>query len=840
MRTNTIVPSRQEEVVSVRLWCECRLHPTQLPGVNKEAAMPLPGEVLHLYVEVRSVSEEEEKFLGRGDDGTNQLMLQCPDIVSNSQRSSSKSSPNRSPDLSPVIPRRSADGNHSLPSLKSSSRHSVSFQLQNPHSSLSPARFQHQDALNDSFGHLLEVLAPKKSSTSHNGSLGCPHPPDMDPYYEQVATSQSSSSSCWLTVPSTYNSNPQSCEDPDMVADNGQMSLVSFGYIDKGSVNSMAGQGNAIYQHDPDSYLRRMEEQQLPACLQKRSDPVRCSDKTSPDNTLHSHPHQSRSDTSWSMPYLSKATMDAVARDATHRALEEFGSPELRHRFAGHTSENYSPSLPRHSQAPHCRSWGGSPVLSRSTLTLPSRTDLLEMDRRFCRGLVNGLPRSPASDHLCAQTGDSFYSVAPSSTSRHHSPAQSPQRPWVHEEGHRLSNKFQPPLPAGRPTDIQHEIPRSSNPSRTEHQAGYSHHGVNNRCNNKVTNSSHLASEPVSFSSNDYPNSRSPHHPSCCSSRASDAYSPISDRRSISPFSITDLDYKTLGEPNRISAGSADRRYKWTPSPTPSEAESVRSESPQYSGTLPKESLLWQLPPEPMKIENQNHNRKTETLAPQTKPGCISPVMFKSVPSTTASKLDRVSASGSPVLDPQLRRTSSPSKDMFSLQPAHYTGRHKSPVMEQRQYDHLFDRSPTASRNASSQNAECSLVNWTSKQQKHSGPVVDRGETVHQSSSKVHTQSNDQGCRKERGVQKQLAQECQLLVLGMSKTQKEARDHSRATGTFSSSSSGVTGSLGDSLQLDRLSPETLSQSSHSIADGSSGIQVGWAGGVRREWFSVFG
>ncbi|KAK5617360.1 hypothetical protein CRENBAI_007247 [Crenichthys baileyi] len=807
--------------------------------VNKEAAMPQPGKVLHLYVEVRSVSEEEEKFLGRGDDGTNQLMLQCPDIVSNSQRSSSKSSPNWSPDLSPVIPRRSAYGNQSLPSLKSSSRHSVSFQLQNPHSSLSPGQFQHQDALNDSFDHLLEVLAPNKSSTSHDGSLGCPHPPDMDPYYEQVATSQSSSSSCWLTVPSTYNSNPRSCEDPDMVADNGQMSLVSFGYIDKGSVNSMAGQGNAIYQHDPDSYLRRMEKQQLPACLQKRSDPVRCSDKTSPDNTLHSHPHQSRSDTSWSMPYLSKAAMDAVARDATNRALEEFGSPELRRRFGDHTSENYSPSLPRHSQAPRCRSWGGSPVLPRSILTLPSRTDLLEMDRRFCHGSVNGLPRSPASDHLCGQTGDSFYSVAPSSTSRPHSPAQSPQRPWVHEEGHRLSNKFHPPLPAGRPTDIQHEIPRSSNPSRTEHQAGYSHHGVNNRCNNKVTNSSHLGSEPVSLSSNDYPNSRSPHHPSRCSSRASDAYSPISDRRSISPFSITDLDYKTLGESNRISAASADRRYKWTPSPTPSEAESVRSESPQYTGTLPKESLLWQLPPEPTKIENQNHNRKTETLAPQTKPGCISPVMFKRGPSTPASpalpsKLDRVSASGSPVLDPQLRRTSSSSKDMSSSQPAHYTGRHKSPVMEQRQYDHLFDGSPTARRNASSQNAECSLVSWTSKQQKHSGPVVDRAETIHQSSSRVHTQSNDQGCRKDaRGVQKQLAQECQLLVLGMSKTQKEAWDHSGATGTSSSSSSGVTGSLGDSLQLDRLSPDTSSQSSHGTADGGSGIQVGWAGRAAR-------
>ncbi|XP_027862784.1 uncharacterized protein psda isoform X1 [Xiphophorus couchianus] len=735
--------------------------------VAKVGTMSQPGKVLHLYVEVRSVSEEDEKLLDRGDGGTNQLMLQCPDLVPTSQRSSSQSSPNRSPDLSPEIPRRSARAN--LCSPKSSSRHSVSFQLQNPHSSA--AQFHHQETLDESF----------------------------DPSF------QSSTSSHWLTVPSTYTTRPRSCEVPETVDEDGRMSLVSFGYIEKGSVSSMAG-----HQQDPN---RRSEGQQLAAHLKKRmSDPMWYGDETLHGN---SHQQQPRRDSSWGQPYLSKATMDAVARDATHRALEEFGSPELRRRFAGHASGSHSPSLPRPSQAPRCRSLGGSPVLPRSTLTLPSRTELLDMDRRFCHGSVNGLPRSPASDRLCAQMGESFYSMA-----RPQGPTQSPQKSWLHEDGHRLPNKFHPPLPAGRPTDIQHEIP-----FRTEHQAGSTYHDVGTR-----TRSSHPAAEPVSFSSGD-PRSRSPYHPSRCSSRTSDANSPISDRRSISPYSISDLDCKVLGESNRISAGSADRRYKWTPSPTPSDTDSVRSESPKHSGMFPKESPLWQSPLEALQMENWNQNRKPETLVPQTKPGCISPGMSKRAPPVSPallSKLDQVPASGLPILDPRLMRTSSPSKDGSNLhryQSTQHTRDHRPLVLEQRQHDDLLDGSPASSpevprRNASSQRAECPPGRWTSK-----------GQTVHQSSSGVHTQSSDQRCRPDaRGVHKQLAQECQLLVLGMSKNQKETQDHGAPPGTLSSSSSGVTGSLGHSM-----SPEPSSQSSHGTTDSGSGMQVGWTGRERQDW-----
>ncbi|XP_029962755.1 PH and SEC7 domain-containing protein 1-like isoform X1 [Salarias fasciatus] len=58
---------------------------------------------------------------------------------------------------------------------------------------------------------------------------------------------------------------------------------------------------------------------------------------------------------------------------------------------------------------------------------------------------------------------------------------------------------------------------------------------------------------------------------------------------------------------------------------------------------------------------------------------------------------------------------------------------------------------------------------------------------------------------------------------------EEGLDHSRLAGSSSQSSSGVTGSLGDTSPLDRHdspSPETSSQSSHGTAEGSSRMQVG--------------
>lgn len=795
--------------------------------------MSQAGKVLHLYVEVRSVSEEDEKFLGRGDDGTNQLMLQCPNILTNSQRSSAHSSPTRSPDVSPVMSRRSGSGSHSLPSSKSSSRHSVSFQLQNSEPTGSSTQFQQQDVLYDSFGQLLEVLAPK---TSNSGSLGRTCSSDLDPYCEKLSIPQSSTSCRWLTVPSPTNSNCGFHEDPEMVDGNGKTSLVSFGYIDKASVNSMAGHSNSMCLKETKN---RLEGQLQHSHLQKRkSDPVCYNNKLSSDDTFYRHSQPSRTDTPRDLPYLSRATMDVVARDAMHKALEEFGSPKLKHRFAGHNSENSSAAFVQHHQSPHCRSWGGSPVPSCSTRTLPSKNELLELDRRVCHGSMNGLPRSPASDHLCAQVENSSHSVFSMSTLRPHCPTQSLQRQWVSEDHPTFSYKFHPPLPAGRPTDIQHEVARgtfnTSKSSRTDDSLHFF---------NKVTNTSPHAAEHLSYKSNEFLNSQSLYCSSRCSSRASDADSFAIDRRSVSPSSNSELDRKLSSESNKLSIifpGNC------TPSPTPSQAESLRSESPENSGLFTNECLPWQNSVDSLRMDKQNYNKKTEKLIPQNKPGYISPLTTlksSSTPSSPASaaKLHRAPVSQSPALDAHQKLSSTQSKDRSDLhryQPPQYTGGHKSPGIERKHYDHLFDGSPKFSpevtrRHQCHQNSEGLPVSWTSRQQdwKESGLIQasrnTHKENHHKQSSGVNTQSKGEYCKRDaidKGIQTQPVQEYQLP-----RDQRQAQDHRGSKGTFLQSSSGVTGSLGDGLQLDRnvsLSPETSSPSSHATADSSSVTQVG--------------
>ncbi|XP_041866800.1 uncharacterized protein LOC121655934 [Melanotaenia boesemani] len=813
--------------------------------------MSQAGKVLHLYVEVRSVSEEDEKMLGRGDDGTNHLMLQCPDVLTHSQKSSACSSLNPSPDLSPVIPNHAGVGNHGFCPSKSSSRHSVSFQLQSPDFTGSPTQFQRQDVLHDSFGHLLEVLAPKSPSSGVCGSLGQTLSPNMDPYQERLLMSPSPTSSCRLAVPSTPTSKRRSYEVAEAVDEEGKTSVVTFGYIDKDSVHSMVRR-NSVCLNEPTNPFRRMDRQLLPAHLQKRmSDPMWYSDQPSRCDRFHSHPHSSQNESRESSPYLQRATMDTVARDATYKALEEFGSPELRRRFGGHSLESCSPSLPWQYQSPRCRSLGGSPIQSRSTLTLPSKTQLLELDRRVCRSAVNGLPRSPASDHLSAQSGHASHSMAATLVPDPHRPVQNQQqRPWQRVESPRLSSKFHPPLPAGRPTDIQHEVPNmfpTSIISRTSYQAGNSYQSVTNSYNTKSTNTSHNATDTSHYNANDNLNSKSLYRPSRCSSRSSDADSLINDRTSISPSSNTELDCKLAVEANKLFAD------KQAVSPTTSHADSLRSESPKPGGSFPKESqhstsLQRRSSFELLQMDNQKHCKREEKPIPQTKPGCISPLPSHrgfSTPASPAlpSKLSHAFGSQPSALDQRHKQSSSPTKDLSTLhryQPPQYTGDRKSPGMERKQYNHTFETLPKATpevtrRHLSSQNAESLPASWVSRQRewKEAGQAHNGGELCDQensqSSSRIYIQKKEYHTTDggNKVLQTQLVQEYQRLVLGISKDQSEVQDYSGTTGTSSRSSSGVTGSLGDSSQLDRngsLSPETSSHSSHEMINGGSGMQ----------------
>ncbi|KAM7409213.1 hypothetical protein PAMA_002757 [Pampus argenteus] len=751
--------------------------------------MSQAGKVLHLYVEVRSLPAGEEKLSSRGDDGTRHLMLQCPDALPHSQRSSVNSSPNHTTDLFPVTQPQMGAGSRSLSPPKSSSKNSVCRQLQHPNATGTSTQFHPKDTVLNSFGELLQVT-PGTMSPGPHGSLTCTPSTDMDPYQRRGLIAPSSAPGR-LTIPSTPTSTRRSYEVLGAGGEEGKTSVVTFGYIEKSNIHN--GRRTSVCQSE-------LENQLLPAHLQKRlSDPVWYNGQPEPAEPYPRPPYLSRNQSPLGSPYLPRAALDAVARDATYRALEEFGSPELRRRFVGHGPENSSPTLLRHCHYPRCRSWVGSPVLSRSTFTLPSKAQLLELDRGVSCGSVSGLPRSPASDQLCAHTGYSSRSVATASTLHSHVPPQGQQRPYVGDESPRLSNKFHPPLPAGRPTDIQLEIPVSIFPTN------------NQPFNANMTSTSHNASNSTHCGANNDSSVsiRTQYISSRCSSRASDAISPSNDRRSISP-SNAEVACKLAIEAAKLSTIFADRR---TPSPTPSQAESLRSESPKMVGSFQRESqpyatLHGQLSPEPLQLDSKNQRWKNGHVSP------LLPQKSLSVSPALTARLHRSAASQSPVLDPRHQQSSSPTKDMSFLhryQPPQYTG-DQAHGIEQRQFDYLFDRpkdSPELSRRLfSSQNAESFPLNLISRHQEllDAGPVQDGDEKYRQLASKFCISSKDSGVKtSEHGFQSE-----------------EVQDHSKTGGLSSQSSSGVTGSMGD--RNNSLSPDTSSQSSHDMANTSSQMQ----------------
>lgn len=506
--------------------------------------------------------DERKELVGRGGAGGRcELMPPCQEAPPYSQRSSAYSSPNRSPSPGPPLLNSSSPA-----SSKSSSRHSVSFQLHSPDRAESPPQSHPQDLLSDGFGRLLQALATDA--------------PEVAPFKAGPPTS--SAPCARLTVPPTapaphHHIRPPWTEEGE---NDGRTSVVTYGYIEKSNVYSRGRRSSAS--HGPEGAL-------LPTQAHKRlSDPLWYS-----HHPCHAHSHLGHA-----APHLQRATLDAVARDATYRVLDEFGSSDLRHRFSGQgATGTCSPTLPR--------SWGSPPgPPPRSTYTLPTHVHL-------SRAAVNGLPRSPASNHLCSHTGYPAHPAAPP----HGAPYSSQPRLWAEEGGIRL----QPRLPAGRPTDIQHH---------------------------------------VHYNAVDVPPTRnhisSPH----CSSRTR--------TRSMSPSLNPNVAAQLAAEASRMSNSFADRR---TPSPAASQAsDCLKSGGPQAADSIQRESqpyatLHGRRSPEHLAgrcsgPQNHSWSRKDPEM-PQTRPGRISPASSRRTsPAPTSpglpAQLHRSGASqNSPVLDPR-------------------------------------------------------------------------------------------------------------------------------------------------------------------------------------------
>lgn len=756
--------------------------------------MSQAGKVLHLYVEVRPVAEEDGKPPGNA--GTGQLMLQCPETVAGSQRSSIRSSSSYSPELSPAT-HLQLENNYVSPSK--SSRQSVSFQLQNP--DVTGSYGQDQRHMCDSFGQLLQVLAPETlNRSSQHGSAG-PAWPERDSKQGRVLLSPSSTSSGRRT--SSPTSLARSSAVQGLEGDGGHTSLVTYGYIQKSHVHKMGGHHSPVSQREPDRPFNRMDGPFLTHTQKRLSDPLWYAGQPAPGahpNTDYPH-SESQNLPQWCWSYTQRAANKAVSTDA--RTLDEFASPLLRHRYGGYNPPPCSPTLPRNYQAPRCRSWAGSPVLPRGSLTLPSKPQQVELDRGSCHNVVNGLPRSPASDHLCAHAQYPPFTVTPARNVHCQSHTQRAQRSQVMEESPRLPNRFYPPLPAGRPTDIQHEVSISSR-GRTGYQTrgnpqhcGYYSYKTNN------ANSSYSAAESLCYNISDDLSTKNQYNSSRCS-RTSNAVSPSSSRRSISPCSNDEVAGKQAVYACKLTADFVDRR---TPSPSSSPAESQRSDSPTY--LHPCAHLQGGRSPE------QNHRRKTEQTPPLTRPGRISP---------SPSKKGLRSQSQSPVLDLHRQQARSPSKNSaHHCQPLQYTG-NKASFTEQ--HSPLCD-SPEWSRRSQTTGTPASFTS-RSHEWRESGPVQ-HGGSLYEDKNRQSTCSTN-GARPDQHGRKMGGnlglKGMQMPLISVSREQTELLDYT-GSGTSSQSSSGVTGSVGDTSHP---SPETLSQSSQDTSGTGSAMQVGWAGG----------
>ncbi|KAG9344512.1 hypothetical protein JZ751_011182 [Albula glossodonta] len=785
--------------------------------------MSQAGKILHLYVEVRSVPDEEGK--GPGDiEGIDPAVLQGAEVLAE----------HRGPSASPAMSaeptrRRGSGGSLGVSPAKSPSRHSVSFQLR-PGTDHNPAPTHHRQSLPyDGIGHLLSSLQPGADGT---GRLMRERSSEYESFPGRGP--QSSSLSGRTTAPATPSGGRRACEGPR--EGDGRRSVVTFSYIEKSSIRPMDGSQNSLCQSSgpPNPFSQALQESPVPAHFRKRlSDPIwldsaESSRGFSPKLCCPaSGPHQVGS------PNLRRATLDSVARAATNRALEEFGSPQLRRKAANGSK---SPTA-HHHQQPRCQSWAGSSMPARSSCTLPN-THLMDPDRTKT---TCGLPRSPASDHLSAHARQSAMTMSPTSSVQSQVAPSSCQ--W--SESPRLSSKRNQVPPSSQ---FPHDHPSATSARRANHGPSDSPR-TTHRVNFNLESSSNKLSEGMNQ---------------------------LSGRKSASPANSPEMARKLAEEATKLSTIFMEARR--SPSPTPS-LETARSESPRPGYLSRDPQTLFSSPGRgspiqhhtEMNIPVHGHHRLDGDTA---RAGHVSPVLHAREPSSPAAlRRDPGAAlltvdSGSPALPAKLHRAGlhpddtnpSPIRDPRQQrvdhllvdsptphrhQPPQYKGDSRSPSLDRR-HDPRYNReardSPEAGRRlyigqyGGVPSVEAP-VSWTSRQQwgglpEKGGESPKAGRQADQYVGGALSGSRSKKAEQQRREvallgpvaveQQQGAPVCVENTSGYNIVLKAEvhteGDHSGALGS-SQSSSGVTGSLGEGSQMDRdcISPDgsSMGPSLHS-------------------------
>ncbi|KAG1955321.1 uncharacterized protein LOC120474775 [Pimephales promelas] len=288
--------------------------------------MSQTGKVLHLYVEVRSPPEHDEK--GSSCETTVEQDGPVEALTKLAQVASGFSTP---------------------PS--STFRPNVSFLLQPTHNSLD---------------------SPQRRSI-----------PQQEPF-QQVSSGFKNNIDCKQLkhVQSLSFSGPgtpcRACShQQDSKPEPGQRSVVTFSYIEKPHIKTVESPLNS-----PSGI------KEASACSRKRcSDPKRSHPNESSCNNSPFHQHMG-------YPGFCSSTLDPVGQAATQRALEEFGSPQLRCKFS--RGPHRSPEFHQRQRA-RCQSWAGSPVPNCSAYRHDPDPGRVEA--------ACGLPKSPAPDAYSSHTG---------------------------------------------------------------------------------------------------------------------------------------------------------------------------------------------------------------------------------------------------------------------------------------------------------------------------------------------------------------------------------------------------------------------------------------------------
>ncbi|XP_052427819.1 uncharacterized protein psda isoform X1 [Carassius gibelio] len=737
--------------------------------------MSQSGKILHLYVEVRSVTDEEGKDLGDVEK-TDSLMLTAPDILQSSQYGVPNAPHGRTSPRG--VLHKGGSSTQSLACNKSTSRHSVSFQL-HPGHGLDQPLTQHQKSLPyNELNQLLSVLqTDPAANTCH---LVCA-PSERDPFF-----GREHHLSGRFTAPPTPSGTRKAFSPTKMkVGDEGRRSVATFSYIEKAQIKLVEGQYSSLCNSEPQNpFNRNMEEKATPLHLRKRpSDPVLFNSLESTNNCNSKQLSQGLGNSHMGTPSIRRATLDSIAREATHRALEEFGSPRLRQKLAGNCLDGSHDD--RTGEQRRCRSWSGSPVIPCSSRTLPTKAKLMDHERnsQFSR-----IPRSPATDQLSNHAKQAYFNMS-------HSTANTQEVSNQRVQGYR----YRPNLPSGKPTAIQHEVPAMTLTQPSSYQ----------QISHSIIDSPRQAHR-VNFNLANLKN------------KVEEGANQLSGRCSTSP----DMARKLAEEATKLSIHMEARR---SPSPTPSSTDTVRSDNSQLGHS--REPHLYSSFQGPETHSNcnlpaQEHNWKQESIktvhhSVQTTP--LLPHIGSSSPAAPA-RLNRSDViSSSPIRDPRIERTQLVGKDSPTLHrhlPSQYTRDNHTPSYERRQYGTLRGHkdSPDSSRRPFTR-PNLETPSWTT-QQKHG---------IEECLPRENGNLREMDSHKRNRSTTPVSQEIHCSVPEQKNEMKaDTRTNKEWSVTASQSSSGVTGSLIESTlhEKDCISSETSSKTSQKSPDsGNTGIQI---------------